>query len=84
MDEKDLEGLDASRPEVDGWEVFWVLFGLLAAAFLGKLVMFLFIYISKKFFNLNSELQWVLEMLFEGVGFVFGVVLFYNVFFSFF
>lgn len=69
MDEKQLEGLGV-------WGLFLFLLICFLFLFLGKLSGFLFIYISKKFFNLNSEhskLHWVLEMVFFGVGWLFGV-----------
>jgi hypothetical protein len=69
MDEKQLEGLGV-------WGLFLFLLICFLFLFLGKLSGFLFIYISRKFFNLNSEhskLHWVLEMVFFGVGWLFGV-----------
>ena len=70
MDEKQLEVLAGL-----GWLFVIFLFCFFSLLW-GKLSGFLFIYISKKFFNLNSEhskLHWVLEMVFFGVGWLFGV-----------
>ena len=73
MDEKILEGLD-------GWGLFWAVFGLFFFVMIGQLGGVLFIYIAEKLFSLNRERQVILSMLLFGLGFVFGVGLFYNVF----